>query len=145
MARQVKPFREHSQRWQREARAKGLDPRKWDRWRKLSPKSRKATAPASYASGEAVAFQVRKALLDETARVVAATQTLRGARRESGDPIKVAAVRRSLEHPDAGMTNRRLRQIARMPPQELAREIDDSLSRRYGTGDRSPFWYEKRG
>jgi hypothetical protein len=85
-------------------------------------------------------------LLDAAAvKVLAVHTNVRGARRDKGDPIKLAAVRRNLAHKDAGMTNAKLRRLAGMSPQKLAREIDDSLSRSYGTGDRSPFWYNKRG
>jgi hypothetical protein len=146
MAAQVKRFGDHSKRWQREARKKGIDPKKWDRWRQLTPKSRKVTNPADYGSGETVRHQIRKALLDAAvSRVADAHNTQRGARRQDGSLVRAAAVRRNLDHPDAGLTNAGLRRLTRMSPQQLAREIDDSLGRRYGAGERSPFWYEKRG
>jgi hypothetical protein len=145
MAAQVKRFDEHSARWQRTARNKGIDPKLWDRWRQLSPKTRKATNPADYAAGKSVREQIRQPLLDAAANRVLAAQSMRGATRASGLPIQLAAVKRNLNHPDAHMTNARLRRVASMPPRRLAAEIDDSLSRRYGTGERSPFWYEKRG
>lgn len=141
----VKPFGEHSQRWQREQIRKGIDPKKWDRWRKLSPKTRKATNPADYAKGATVRDQIRKPLLDAATRRLMAIHQVRGASRYDGSAIKQTAVRRNLDHPDAGMTNAKLRRLVNLPSQKLVTEVDDSLSRRYGTGERSPFWYEKRG
>lgn len=145
MAAQVKRFRDHSPRWQREMLKKGVDPAKWDRWRTLSPKVRKATNPTDYASGQAVRQQLRKPLLDAATRKVLAIHNIRGATRYDHSPIKLAAVRRNLDHPGAGMTNQKLRRIANLSPQKLVTEVDDSLSRRYDSGNRSPFWYEKRG
>jgi hypothetical protein len=145
MAAQVKRFRDHSARWQREALKKGIDPAKWDRWRTLSPKVRKATSPTQYATGQTVRAQLRAPLLNAAVNKVVAIHRTRGATRYDGSAIKVAAVRRNLDHPDAGMTNARLRRIINMPPQKLVTEVDDSLYRQYDAGERSPFWYEKRG
>lgn len=145
MAAQVKRFGDHSQRWQRDALRKGIDPNKWDRWRKLSPATRKATNPTDYAKGKSVRAQLRDPLLHMAATKVLAMHNIRGASRFNHSPIQLAAVLRNLDHPGAGMTNARLRRIVAMSPRKLVHEIDDSLSRRYGTGERSPFWYEKRG
>lgn len=145
MAAMVKPFGEHSQRWQREQLRKGIDPKKWDRWRKLSPKARKATNPTEYAKGTTVREQLRNPLLDAATRRLLVMHQARGATRYDGSAIKQTAVRRNLDHPDAGMTNAKLRRLINMPPRKLVIEIDDSLSRRYGVGERSPFWYNKRG
>lgn len=146
MSALVKRFREHSERWQREALRQGIDPKKWDRWRKLTPKSRKATNPRDYAKGSSVREQIRSVLLDDAVTKVTAVHTVeRGARRQDGSAIRRAAVRRNLDHPDAAVSNAELRRIAGMNPQQLAREIDDSLGRNYRGTDRSPFWYEKRG
>lgn len=43
------------------------------------------------------------------------------------------------------MTNAKLRRVAGLSVPRLKAEIEDSLSQRYGPGERSPFWYEKRG
>lgn len=146
MASQVKRFRDHSTRWQRAALRRGVDPGKWDRWRTLSSKSRKVTDPYEYATGKPVREQIRSQLLDAAAEQVAQVHTtLRGARRDNGQIIRTAAVRRNLGHPEAGVSNARLRKIASMSPGALSDEIDESLSRRYSSGERSPFWYEKRG
>jgi len=142
---QRKRFGEHSRRWQREALRKGIDPHKWDQWRKLSSRSRKATSPVEYATGTSVRTQLRKPLLDAAANKVLAIHQVRGASRSDASPIKLAAVKRNLDHPAAGMTNAKLRRLAGMSPQRLVEEIDDSLSRDYASGDRSPYWYEKRG
>lgn len=145
MAAQVKRFRDHSARWQREALRKGIDPAKWDRWRKLSPTVRKRTNPTDYATGQSVRAQLRTPLLNAATNRLLAMHRVRGATRYDGSPIKFAAVKRNLDHPDAGMTNAKLRRIVAMSPQKLVHEIDDSLSRRYDMGSRSPYWYEKRG
>jgi hypothetical protein len=145
MAAQVKRFKDHSPRWQRDALRKGIDPAKWDRWRKLSPKIRRATNPTDYASGVSVRAQLRTPLLNAATNKLLAIHRVRGATRYDNSPIRFAAVKRNLDHPDAGMTNAKLRRIVAMSPQKLVAEVDDSLSRRYGAGERSPFWYEKRG
>lgn len=145
MAAQVKRFKDHSARWQREARKKGIDPAKWDRWRTLSPKVRKATNPAEYASGQNVRTQLRAPLLNAAVARVAQVHRMRGATRSDGQAIKLAAIRRSLDHPDAGMSNAKLRRIVNIAPTRLLSEVDESLYRDYSAGERSPFWYEKRG
>lgn len=140
MAAQVKKFAEHSARWQRDARRKGIDPKRWDKWRTLSPKSRRQTNPYTYSKGQRVTEIVRSQLLDAaTTKVVAVHNNQRNVQ------VRRLAVRRNLSHPDAQMSNNRLRRLVNMTPQKLQREIDDSLSRNYSSGERSPFWYEKRG
>lgn len=73
MARQVKRFGEHSQRWQKEARAQGISPTKWNKWRRLSESTRKATNPTDYAKGKTVATfrteQKQQAVYDSLAAV----------------------------------------------------------------------------
>lgn len=73
MARQVKRFGEHSERWQKEARKQGLTPTKWNKWRKLSPATRKASNPIDYAKGKTVADfrgeKKRQAVYDSLAAV----------------------------------------------------------------------------
>lgn len=145
MSAQVKRFKDHSPRWQREALRKGVDPALWDRWRKLSPKVRKATNPTDYSTGKSVRNQLRAPLLNAATAKVLAVHTIRGARRSDLSPVRATAVRRNLDHPGAGVSNAKLRRIAAMSPRKLAAEIDDSLTRSYSSGDRSPFWYEKRG
>ena len=145
MAAQVKRFKDHSARWQREQRAKGVDPGLWDRWRKLSPKMRKATNPTEYATGKGIRVQLRAPLLDAATNRLLAVHRSRGASRQDGSAIKYAAVRRNLDHPQAGMSNAKLRRVVALTPQKLAIEVDDSLHRDYAAGERSPFWYEKRG
>jgi len=145
MAAQVKRFKDHSARWQREARKKGIDPVKWDRWRNLSPKVRKATNPVEYATGKGVRTQLRDPLLNAAVSRLAQVHRMRGATRSDGQAIKLAAIRRSLDPPEAGMSNAKLRRLIRITPQRLVSEVDDSLYRDYSAGERSPFWYEKRG
>lgn len=55
MASQVKRFGEHSQRWQKQAKAQGITPAKWNKWRRLSPSTRRITNPTDYAKGKTVA------------------------------------------------------------------------------------------
>jgi hypothetical protein len=145
MAAQVKRFKDHSARWQREALKKGINPAKWDRWRTLSPKVRKVTNPAQYATGKTVRTQMRAPLLNAATNRLLAIHRSRGATRQDGSAIQFAAVRRNLDHPQAGMSNAKLRRLVNMSPQRLVTEVDDSLSRRYDAGERSPFWYNKRG
>jgi ribosomal protein S19 len=140
MAGQVKRFDEHSERWKKAARRKGIDPSRWDHWRKLSAKTRRVTNPTDYATGQSVRTQIRTPLLNAAvARVVAVHNGQRHV------AVRPTAVRRNLDHPQAGMTNARLRRIIAMSPVQLAREIDRSLARNYASGERSPYWYNKRG
>lgn len=145
MAAQVKRFRDHSARWQREQLRKGVDPAKWDRWRKLSPAVRKRTNPTDYSIGKSVRAQLRAPLLNAAVNKMIAIHRVRGATKADGSPIRMSAVRRNLDHPESGMTNAKLRRLVNLSPRKLAIEVDDSLSRRYNAGERSPFWYEKRG
>jgi hypothetical protein len=145
MAAQVKRFRDHSARWQRDARKRGIDPAKWDRWRTLSPKVRKATNPVEYATGNTVRSQLRAPLLNAAVNQLVIVHGARGATRIDGQPIKRAAIRRSLDHPEAHMTNAKLRRLTNMSQSRLTREVDNSLYKDYAAGERSPFWYEKRG
>lgn len=145
MARQVKPFGAHSQRWQREQIAKGMTPARWDRWRLLSAKVRKSTSPFDYASGKTVRDQLRAPLVEAAAKRLLGAHAARGATRADGSPVLLAAVKRNLNHPQAKMTNAKLRRVASLSVHKLIAEVDDSLSRPYAAGERSPFWYEKRG
>jgi hypothetical protein len=54
VARQVKPYGDHNQRWQREQAAKGVEPKRWDKWRGLSSKSRADSDPERYGKGFSV-------------------------------------------------------------------------------------------
>jgi hypothetical protein len=57
-----KSWGDHSDRWKKNARREGLDPNRWNRWRRLSPKTRKDTNPRNYAKGESIARQKRSKL-----------------------------------------------------------------------------------
>lgn len=57
MARRYKRFEEHSERWQKQARKEGVDPKRWNSWLKLSDNTRKATDPRKYGSGHTVSAQ----------------------------------------------------------------------------------------
>lgn len=145
MAAQVKRFKDHSARWQREQLKRGVDPAKWDRWRKLSPAVRKATNPTDYSTGKSVRAQLRAPLLTAAVNKLIVIHRVRGATKADGSPIRLSAIRRNLDHPAAGMSNSKLRRLINLAPRKLVTEVDDSLSRRYDVGQRSPFWYEKRG
>lgn len=59
-----KPWEDHSDRWKRSQLRKGLTPKRWDAWLRLSQKSRRDTDPYKYASGDSVRDQRRQALID---------------------------------------------------------------------------------
>jgi hypothetical protein len=57
-----KSWDDHSDRWKRQAKREGLTPGRWNRWLRLSPKTRKETNPREYAKGESVPRQRRTKL-----------------------------------------------------------------------------------
>lgn len=140
-----KKFSDHSARWQREKLRDGVTPGKWNAWGKLSPKSKKITNPTAYGQGETVVDQIRKPLLDQAAQNVVGAQRVRGAQRDSGRPIDLAVARRNLNAKGANVSAAKLRKIGSMSRADLAEMIDESLSNARETGDRSPFWYNKKG
>ena len=117
-----KRWDEHSDRWKREKTRQGLTKSRWDRWFKLSPKSRKIADPYKYAKGESVREQLRSPL-EQSAYVNFVTQ-----------------------FPTARMSTVRLG-IAAMTPKQLkwtatanAAQIAGKARAKYTTG-RNPFWY----
>jgi len=65
-----KRWEQHSPRWIREHSKKGESKTRWNRWFKLSPKSRKASNPAKYARGESVLQQRKDSLFSRTVRAM---------------------------------------------------------------------------
>ncbi len=59
-----KKWDDHSERWKRSQLRKGLTPKRWDSWLRLSQKSKRDTDPYKYASGDSVKDQRRQALID---------------------------------------------------------------------------------
>lgn len=62
--RAFKTWSQYSRKWQNARRKEGLDARRWNRWQRLSDKSRAKTDPYEYAKGVSVLAQSRKRLLD---------------------------------------------------------------------------------
>lgn len=129
---QVKRFEDHSERWKREARKDGIDAKKWNAWRNLSAKSRKATSPREYAQGKTVRTQIRDTRVrDAVNRVVRAA------------------------NPDNFVNRAKLtRNIADLPMSEINKVnsfATDADLRRYmkqrnikakSDGTSSPYWYK---
>lgn len=57
MARQMKAWGDHSPKWQKQQEKAGLNPKLWDRWRRLSPKTRANSNPVDYAKGISIPQQ----------------------------------------------------------------------------------------
>jgi hypothetical protein len=140
-----KKFSDHSARWQREKRNAGVTPQKWNAWDKLTPKSKKVTNPTDYGKGETVRDQVRAPLVDAAAQRVVNVMTAAGSRRDNGKPLDVAVAKKNLNHKGAHVSAAQLRKMAKMSSRELGEMIDEANSRHYDSGDRSPFWYNKKG
>jgi hypothetical protein len=62
--RAFKRWSQYSKKWQNSRRREGLDPKRWNRWQRLSDKTRATTDPYEYSKGVSVLAQSRKRLLD---------------------------------------------------------------------------------
>lgn len=70
MIKAYKSWSQYSIKWRRQRLKEGFIPRRWNRYRHLSAKTRAKTDPYEYAKGKSVKFQARSKLLDNlTVRV----------------------------------------------------------------------------
>ena len=123
-----KPWNEHSERWKRQATREGLDPKRWDAWRKLSPKSRAKTDPRRYAAGESVQKQtVDKLRRDAVDAIMSA----------KGGDAREFTVRRGVQK----MTTKELHKITGMTPGALDSYITRKARQPMAPGVRNPYWY----
>jgi hypothetical protein len=70
--RAYKRWSQYSIKWQNARRREGLEPKRWNRWQRLSDKTRVKTDPYEYAKGVSVLAQSRKKLLDSLTQKVRA-------------------------------------------------------------------------
>lgn len=74
-----KRFRDHSARWQRARLREGVDPKRWDRYTKLSAKTRREVGQLDYARGRSVTELRRKTRLrDLVDKLLARARKLAG-------------------------------------------------------------------
>jgi hypothetical protein len=125
---QRKTFEQHSERWQREARRDGITPSRWNRWIRLSDKTRRATDPRKYAQGESVAKQRLN-----TKREQAAAKILSVFK----DSARAAAVRRGVQ----SMSTTQLNGVLRRDGSKLVEHVRQQ-ARKNIPGQRNPFWYK---
>jgi hypothetical protein len=125
-----KPWDEHSERWKRRAIRDGLDPRRWNAWRNLSPKTRAQTDPRRYAQGESVHTQhVTKLRQSVVAGIMNA---------KAGDPkLREFTVRRGVQM----LSTRELQKMSKMTTGVLSDYITKKARQPVPTGQRNPYWY----
>jgi hypothetical protein len=123
-----KAWDDHSERWKRQASREGLDPHRWNAWRKLSPKSRAKTDPRRYAAGESV----QKQNLDKLQR--AAVSAIMAAK---GGDAREFTVRRGVQK----MSSRELNKIGQLAPGPLGDYITRKARQPMPPGVRNPYWY----
>lgn len=132
MASQVKPWDSHSDRWKRQKLREGLNPKKWDAWRKLAPASRRTTNPTAYAKGSTVREQRREPLVR-----AAIDRALAWATPSSSKPVNEALIRRNMNR----ASNKALKRYANMTDMQI-NTLDKRAQRgRKRGGSASPFWY----
>ena len=130
MARPTKRFGEHSERWQREQKAAGVESSRWDRWLGLSPKSRAETDPAKYSQGWSVQALTRSANQDKAAQHIHSW-----AQQSSGKRVDSLRIQKNVRN----LTARELKRIPTMTPTQMRRSARNA-HRAGKTG--SPFYYK---
>lgn len=105
--RAFKTWSQYSSKWQKARRKEGLDPRRWNRWQRLSDKTRAKTDPYEYAKGVSVLDQGRKRLLDVLAQKVKTIADTHTPTRFK--PASLQTIRRRIDGLDTRTLNRALR------------------------------------
>jgi len=130
MARPSKRFGEHSERWQREQKAAGVEPSRWDKWLGLSPKSRAETDPAKYSQGWSVQALIRSDRQDKAARHIHSW-----AQQSSGKRVDSLRIQKRVRNLDA----RTLKRVPTMSHTSMQRQA----RRDHKAGKTSsPFYYK---
>lgn len=125
-----KPFRSHSERWQREAIRDGVDPKRWDRWTELSEKSRANSDPRKYAQGQSVPAQQRELKVsDLSAKINQAMPNI-------GDRTAGRIAKR--------LPSRELNKLAKMDPNKRPAYIRKRAAMRPEPGQSNPYWYHAK-
>lgn len=105
--RAFKKWSQYSTKWQKARRREGLDPRRWNRWQRLSDKTRAKTDPYEYAKGVSVLAQSRKRMLDlltQKVKQIADTHTP-----PRFKPASMQTIRTRLDGLETKVLNRALR------------------------------------
>jgi hypothetical protein len=124
-----KKFSEHSARWQREAKRDGLSAAKWDKWSKLSAKSRKASDPREYAKGKPVVVQARENKQSTVYKMLVQVH---------GSTGRPATIRRGVSE----MSSAQLNRVMNMSPLSRLHDYIVKQARRpVHPGEFNPFWY----
>lgn len=131
MAAQVRPFGEHSDRWQRNAEKQGMSPARWNAWRNLSPSSRKDTTPGAYAQGQSVRDQVRESLSSNVSAKLHARASATSVR-----PVDPRIIQNRVKN----LSTKDLRRMDKMDKAAMDRDAR-RRNRTATTANPSPYWY----
>ncbi len=119
-----KRWDDHSVRWKKAQERKGLTPKRWDAWLKLSAATRRQTNIEKYALGVSVSDQKRQGLLDAA---------LANTKKQHGSKAEDWRIRRGLRK----MSNDQLRWTAKASKTALV----NRAKRRMGPGEINLWWY----
>lgn len=123
-----KSWSEHSARWKREAVREGLSARRWDLWRKLSPKARADSDPRAYAQGKSVPQQRL-----ERKQSTAIDKIM---------SVKAGVARRfTVARGVVMMDSDELHKINSMSPVKLDSYMTRMARRKMQPGQHNPYWY----
>ncbi len=144
MARSLKSWSQYSKKWQAARRKEGLDPRRWNRYRRLSEKTRNKIDPYEYAKGVSVKQQSYNSLLDSVTGkmdAIAQTYTSQNYSHKGFRPASIVVIRRRLS--SYGYAD--LSKLDRMEPKRLYRHVTTVNQKIIDERGNSPLFYHAGG
>lgn len=123
-----KKWSEHSVRWQRTARREGLSQRLWDRWLRLSARTRRRTNQRSYAAGKTVRTQILAPRRSEAVKKLAQAH---------GGGARLITIERGVKLMTAADLNR----VMRMTIGQLGIYAARRAAEPVPAGYMNPWWY----
>lgn len=144
MARSLKSWSQYSKKWQTARRKEGLDPKRWNRYRKLSEKTRNKVDPYEYAKGVSVKQQTYNSLLDSVTGkmdAIAQTHTQQNFSQKGFRPAGIATIRRRLSA--YGYTD--LSKLDRMNDARLYKHVTAVNQKIIDERGNSPLFYHAGG
>lgn len=143
MARSLKSWSQYSKKWQAARRKEGLDPRRWNRYRRLSDKTRSKIDPYEYAKGVSVKQQSYNTVLNDVTRkmdTIAQTYTPRNFAHKFR-PASISTIRRRL----SGYSFVELSRLDRMDTKKLYKHVTVVNQRIIDERGNSPLFYHDGG
>lgn len=143
--RNLKSWAQYSKRWQKARLKEGLNPRRWNRFRHLSAKTRAQTNPYEYAKGKSVKTLSRERMLNDLSRRIeqlAIKHTVRNFGYKGFKPAGRATIRYRL---DKGYGDTGLGKMDRMTDELLYRHIVRENRKIMEDGKFSPLFYHAGG